>query len=134
MSLDVSLAQGRWNTNLVPRIQSFAANEDEVQHVLPEGIKYEPSEPGFTLDLVSNGKLESAKFDKVISVVSSLLQVAIFELRHEAITLGFGSPKPDEVWTYFAKPFESICQENFKFVLRHLDSFLFDSGVHKLIN
>jgi hypothetical protein len=92
LSLDVSLSQGRWNTNLVPRIRSFEVDENEYHYSIPEIVKYEPSEPGFTLSLVSDGKLQEAQFDKVIGVVSSLLQVAIFQQRHEAINLDFGSP------------------------------------------
>ena len=134
LNLDFSLAQGRWDTNLVPRIRNFVVDEEEFQYALPEPITYEASEPGFTLNIFTRGKLDQTNYDKIIGVVSSVLQTAIFEERNEAINIDIGYPQTDSVWTYFAKPFESICQENFKFIFRHLDSFLFDSGIHRLID
>jgi len=58
-------------------------------------VGYEASEPGFTLNVFSTGKLAESSYDKVVGVVSSILQVAIFEKRKEAVVIDIGDSKQD---------------------------------------
>ena len=60
------------------------------------------------------------------------MQVAIYETRVKSVQLNDQSSTQD--WVYFAKPNESICKENLKFILQHLKMLQFESGIHKLIN
>ena len=57
------------------------------------------------------------------------MQVAIFEQRKEAINI-----ESETYSLYFAKPFESLCRENFSFLFKHLRWIVYDSGISTLIN
>jgi hypothetical protein len=40
------------------------------------------------------------------------MQVAIYEMRHNAVKLS-----NEDEWIYFGKPNESMCKENLKFII-----------------
>lgn len=53
-------------------------------------------------------------------------------MRSKAVTLR--DPSSENHWLYFAKPQESFCKENLKFLVQHLRQFQFSSGLHTLLN
>ena len=81
----------------------------------------------------SSRLLRQEDVDRVFAQASALLQVGIYEKRSDAILLA-DSRSENESWLYFAKPNESMCKENFKFIFKHLERLQFDSGLHRLID
>ena len=60
------------------------------------------------------------------------MQVAIYEQRLKAVELS--DRQSANQWIYFGKPNESMCKENLKFILQHLEMLQYQSGIHRLIN
>ena len=70
-----------------------------------------------------------------------MLSVAIYENRKDAIEIK-GPSHPEQFFnskdlderktTYLSKPYESFCQENLSFLLKHLNETVWNSGLHTL--
>jgi len=68
--------------------------------------------------------------------------VAIVEKRHEAVEIAGKTLNtfftPDDLarrrTNYFAKPYESFCQENLSYMLKHLNETVWSSGINSLLN
>ena len=69
------------------------------------------------------------------------MSVAIYEQRRDAIEIK-GASHPDQFFTtedikqrkttYLSKPYESFCQENLSFLLKHFNETVWNSGLHTL--
>jgi hypothetical protein len=87
----------------MPRVAHFKTDANELRKQMPQGMDFEPKEPGFTLDAHSDGELQQREVDMIFGQISSIMQVAIYEMRDKAIGLEVPGGAKGE-WLYFAKP------------------------------
>ena len=92
----------------------------------------------------SNDALSQTDLTKIFGQIGTMMSVAITN-EHYNKPVEIKGPTLDEVFptsvdrskrkTYwFAKPFETFCQENMSFMLKHLNETAFQSGVHTLFS
>ena len=89
-------------------------------------------EPGLSFLIDSHKSLSSDDQSKIFGEIGSLLSVAIFEQRKDAIEIQAGNH--EEIQTYLSKPFETFCQENVSFMMKHLNMTNYESGFRTLFN
>ena len=142
--IEANLVQGRWQQALMPQVTGYQGEKTTTSKVLPLGEDdiFDYREPGFSLAVDSIGSLSKEDVSKIFGQIGALLSVSIFEEREEAIEIMgptrssklFATPEDEKKLktTYFAKPYETFCQENVNFMLKHLNQTVFQSGIHSL--
>ena len=144
--LEANLVQGRWNTVLMPKVVGFDGLDISVWNELPssdaEGeSSFTAKQPGLGLTIDSIDSLSDSDTGRIFGQVGALMSVAIFEKRFDAIeieskTLQKQFRTQDEIdrrkTTYLGKPYETFCQENVSFILKHLNETVFQSGISTL--
>lgn len=89
-------------------------------------------EPGLSFLIDSQKSLSSDDQSKIFGQIGAILSVAIFEQRKDAIEIQAGNQ--EDVQTYLSKPFETFCQENVSFMMKHLNMTNYASGLRTLFN
>ncbi|CDW82854.1 gpi transamidase component gpi16 [Stylonychia lemnae] len=125
-SIELDLVQGRFQENALKKVTQFSNQ----QYDLPN-FKYK--EPGLTMKMQmrNNGVMSEELQEKTYGFLSSIFSLGIFEKRGDQMKL---TDQEGYSFYYYSKPYEPYCKENLQFLLKHLRSTVFESGISSLLN